>query len=62
MPPYAAPPSRQHSDGTNVAEPFIANVGEPDAGHWLKLSARADGSFSMTNGRTGETRTYPAGN
>lgn len=45
----------------NVAEPFIANVGEADAGHWLKLSARADGSFSMTNGRTGETRAYPAG-
>jgi beta-lactamase superfamily II metal-dependent hydrolase len=45
----------------NVAEPFIANVGEADAGHWLKLSARADGSFSITNGRTGYTRSYPAG-
>ena len=44
----------------NVDEPFIANVGETDAGHWLKLSARTDGSFTMTNGRTGVTRTYPA--
>jgi competence protein ComEC len=44
----------------NVDEPFIANVGETDAGHWLKLSARADGSFTMTNGRTGVTRTYNA--
>jgi beta-lactamase superfamily II metal-dependent hydrolase len=42
----------------NVDEPFIANIGEADAGHWLKLSARADGSFTMTNGRTGVTRTY----
>ncbi len=48
-------------DRTNVAEPFIANVGEPDAGHWLKVSARADGSFSVTNGRTGETKAYAAG-
>ena len=44
----------------NVDEPFIANIGETDAGHWLKLSARADGSFTMTNGRTGVTRTYAA--
>jgi hypothetical protein len=45
----------------NAAEPFIANVGETDAGHWLRVSARADGSFTLTNGRTGETRSYPAG-
>jgi beta-lactamase superfamily II metal-dependent hydrolase len=45
----------------NVAEPFIANVGETDAGHWLKVSARADGSFTVTNGRTGEAKAYAAG-
>jgi competence protein ComEC len=45
----------------NVAEPFIANLGEPDAGHWLKVTARADGSFTVTNGRTGETKAYAAG-
>jgi hypothetical protein len=45
----------------NVAEPFIANVGDTDAGHWLKVSARADGSFSLTNGRTGATKHYSAG-
>jgi beta-lactamase superfamily II metal-dependent hydrolase len=44
----------------NVDESFIANIGEADAGHWLKLSARADGSFTMTNGRSGITRTYSA--
>jgi beta-lactamase superfamily II metal-dependent hydrolase len=45
----------------NTADSFIANLGETDTGHWLKVSARADGSFSMTNGRTGETKAYPAG-
>jgi hypothetical protein len=45
----------------NVAEPFIANLGETDGGHWLKVAARADGSFSVTNGRTGETKAYTPG-
>jgi hypothetical protein len=46
----------------NVPEQFIANLGEVDTGHWLKLSARADGSFTVTNGRDGYTKTYAAGN
>jgi len=45
----------------NVADPFIANLGETDAGHWLKVSASADGRFSITNGRTGDTKTYAVG-
>jgi competence protein ComEC len=45
----------------NVAEAFIANLGETDGGHWLKVSARADGSFSVTNGRTGDTKAYTTG-
>jgi len=45
----------------NVSEPFIANVGDVDAGHWLKVSARADGGFTVTNGRNGYTKTYAAG-
>ena len=44
----------------NVAEAFIANIGEVDGGHGLKLSARADGSFTITNARTGLTKTYAA--
>lgn len=44
----------------NVAEEFIANTGEVDSGHGLKLSARADGSFTITNARTGHTKTYAA--
>jgi competence protein ComEC len=44
----------------NVAESRIANLPGPDAGNFLKLTARMDGSFSVTNGRTGETAEYPA--
>ncbi|MGH9255101.1 MAG: ComEC/Rec2 family competence protein [Vicinamibacterales bacterium] len=47
----------------NVSGEFIANVGEDvDTGHWLLLSARSDGSFTMTNGRTGFTKTYAVKN
>jgi beta-lactamase superfamily II metal-dependent hydrolase len=46
----------------NVPDQFIANLGEVDTGHWLKVSARADGSFTVTNGRDGYTKTYPAAN
>jgi len=44
----------------NVAESHIANLPGPDAGNYLKLTARMDGSFSVTNGRTGESVEYPA--
>jgi competence protein ComEC len=37
----------------------VANLDESTA-HWLKLSAKADGSFIVTNGRTGEAKTYGA--
>jgi hypothetical protein len=35
-------------------------MGEVDGGHWLKLSARADDSFTITNARTGYMKTYAA--
>jgi len=35
----------------------IANLDESTA-HWLKVSAKADGSFVVTNGRTGATKSY----
>jgi hypothetical protein len=50
-------------DGSeNFPDTFIANLdfGLRDHGDWLKLTANDDGSFSMTNGRTGWTRTYDA--
>jgi hypothetical protein len=49
----------------NVAESRIANLtatpGTSDAANWLKLTGHADGSFAVTNGRTGETVNYPVG-
>jgi len=35
----------------------IANLDESTA-HWLKVSASADGSFTVTNGRTGAAKAY----
>jgi competence protein ComEC len=41
----------------NYADDRVANLDET-TGHWLKVSARDDGSFSVTNGRTGATKSY----
>jgi hypothetical protein len=49
-----------HPQAQNSADDFIANLDPQDCeGHWIKLSAIDDGSFHVTNGRTGQTRTYP---
>lgn len=48
-------------DGSeNFPDTFIANLdfGARDRGSWIKLSADDDGSFTVTNGRTGWTRRY----
>jgi len=48
-------------DGSdNFPDTFIANLEDGDRDHaaWIKLSARDDGSFGVTNGRTGWTRQY----
>lgn len=46
----------------NVADSRIANLAgtNPDAANVLKLTGRTDGSFSVMNGRTGETVEYPS--
>jgi beta-lactamase superfamily II metal-dependent hydrolase len=45
----------------NAPDEFIANLDADECeGHWIKLTAQADGTFSVVNGRTGFTRTYPA--
>ncbi len=42
----------------NVSPDFIANTeGSPD-GKWIKVSASQDGSFTVTNGRTGTSKTF----
>jgi competence protein ComEC len=44
----------------NAPEPFIANFTADDAGHYIKLTARSDGSFTITNARNGFTKEYSA--
>jgi hypothetical protein len=49
------------SDGAgNSDDSLVANLadGARDAAHWIKLSARKDGSFGVTNGRTGYRKDY----
>jgi competence protein ComEC len=43
---------------TNFADERIANLSEATS-NWIKLSASEDGSFAVTNGRTGATTRYP---
>jgi beta-lactamase superfamily II metal-dependent hydrolase len=43
--------------GDNVSEERIANLDSGTA-HWIKLSANADGSFRVMNGRTGVWKNY----
>jgi len=45
----------------NMPAPMIANLDE-SAAHDIKLTAARDGSFSVTNSRTGETKRYKAPN
>ena len=44
----------------NAPETYIANPekGGADEGHWLKLTADADGLFTIVNSRNGFTKTY----
>jgi competence protein ComEC len=51
---YAAESDRDH----NVADERIANVKENCEGKYIKVAAETDGSFTVTNGRTGEQKTY----
>ena len=52
--------SENVSTDVNSPEQFIANfTGPEDGGHHIKLSARSDGSFTVTNGRNGFSKQYP---
>jgi competence protein ComEC len=70
---FSVPGGQQH----NRPQAFIANLDEgaplPGAkpgtapvhmgpAYWIKVSARADGSFTITNSRTGFAKDYPARN
>ena len=43
----------------NSADALIANLKGGTDGNWIKVVASPDGSFSVTNARTGQTRDYP---
>jgi len=53
----------EEAAGHNVSVERIANLGPdgaPDDGHYLKVSAQRDGSFTVFNSRTGQTVAYPS--
>jgi competence protein ComEC len=47
-------------DKGNAPESFIANMDEKCEGKFIKLSAQKDGSFTVTNSRNGNSKTYKA--
>jgi beta-lactamase superfamily II metal-dependent hydrolase len=50
---------RSEAPGTaNFADERIANLSEATS-HWIRIRASEDGSFGVTNGRTGATTRYP---
>ncbi len=49
------------SGSHNTDAEMIANPdSKSDAGNWIKLTAMPTGAFTVTNGRTGFSKTYPA--
>jgi hypothetical protein len=52
---YAAESDRDH----NMAPDHIANVKENCEGKYFKIMAESDGSFALTNARTGNEKKYP---
>lgn len=52
---YAAESDKDH----NVDPDHIANVKENCEGKYIKVVAQSDGSFTLTNSRTGAEKTYP---
>ena len=45
---------------SNFADAVIANVDDGKTAYWIKLTATADGAFTVMNGRTGVSRRYEA--
>ena len=42
----------------NAADDFVANFDNTTDGNWIRLNAQPDGSFEVTNGRNGFTKSY----
>jgi hypothetical protein len=43
---------------SNSDASLIANIDDGKTSHWIKVSASADGRFTVTNHRTGVTKSY----
>jgi hypothetical protein len=52
--------SRNATQEENAPAPFIVNVDQDLPASWIKLEAKADGQFTVTNSRNGKTKTYAA--
>jgi competence protein ComEC len=50
--------SIQGDKAHNVPEQFIANVGGNDEGHYIKVAAEPNATFTVTNSRTNYAKTY----
>ena len=51
---YAVDGGQEH----NVADEFIANLGEKDEGNYISVSAQPNGTFTVTNSRNNLQKTY----
>jgi beta-lactamase superfamily II metal-dependent hydrolase len=49
----------KNEGAVNLAESQTANLDET-TGHWIKVSAKEDGTFTVSNGRTGVTQAFAA--
>ena len=47
----------ENAGARNVADDRIANL-DTSTAHWIKVSAKPDGSFTVVNGRTGAVKSY----
>lgn len=52
----------ENDDAHNTSERLIANLGDSEAcdAHWIHARVESDGSYTLTNGRNGFSRTYQA--
>jgi competence protein ComEC len=51
---YSVAGGKEH----NPPDSYIANPEGADEAHWIKLSAQPNGTFTVTNGRNGFSKTY----
>jgi beta-lactamase superfamily II metal-dependent hydrolase len=50
--------SSRHLGAQNSPDQFIANMDDGETAHWIRLTARKDGSFELFNSRTGFLKNY----